>query len=464
MEIEKTKIIIVGILAVTIVIVIAVLMSTMPWGKTGIEGNEKDSGIINTALDESNINLNIQMSLEKIKIQAKAPESRLTLPLYRAYYAPGDIEERSFGELDKERFNLTTAENAPDLARNAMEPYGGIPTDAYVSLSVINKEIVGDMKNPTKIEYFNNQVYFSRTINGIPITGMDDGFIVWLGENGKLLRYKKFWRTLEKVGDIPIIPVDKAIKKLENGEVLNPLQNPSDITINSINLRYYAKNWNKKEIYFEPVYEFYATFPNGQDYQLYVYARQFANFTATPTRGNVPLTVTFTDTSDASPITWFWDFGDGTNSTVQNPAHIYTTAGTYNVSLRVWNDLGSDTMIKPSAILIGKKAIVRQIDTTLNESVTVLDGLDIQDGVRNSLMQKLENARKNNDDALKFIDQDTEDQANNMLSAEDNLMQAFVNEVAAQTGKAISTDDTTSLNTQAAEIRELIQNAVVTSI
>ncbi len=32
---------------------------------------------------------------------------------------------------------------------------------------------------------------------------------------------------------------------------------------------------------------------------------------------------------------WFWDFGDGTTSTLQNPVHTYSVSGTYQVKLRV---------------------------------------------------------------------------------------------------------------------------------
>ena len=62
------------------------------------------------------------------------------------------------------------------------------------------------------------------------------------------------------------------------------------------------------------------------------------SFTQDFTTGNVPLTVTFTDTSSASPAdpptTWLWDFGDGGTSTLQNPVHIYTVPGTYTVTLQ----------------------------------------------------------------------------------------------------------------------------------
>ncbi|MBC8520774.1 MAG: carboxypeptidase regulatory-like domain-containing protein [Methanomicrobia archaeon] len=46
-------------------------------------------------------------------------------------------------------------------------------------------------------------------------------------------------------------------------------------------------------------------------------------------------------------------------------------------------------------------------------------------------------ARSKNEDALKFIEDGKEDQANNMLNAEDNIMNAFINEVEAESGKKI---------------------------
>lgn len=57
------------------------------------------------------------------------------------------------------------------------------------------------------------------------------------------------------------------------------------------------------------------------------------NFSGTPVSGSAPLTVSFTDLSSPTPSSWLWDFGDGNTSTVQNPSHTYTVAGTYNVSL-----------------------------------------------------------------------------------------------------------------------------------
>ncbi len=49
----------------------------------------------------------------------------------------------------------------------------------------------------------------------------------------------------------------------------------------------------------------------------------------------------FVDQSTNSPTEWRWDFGDGTISTEQNPTHVYSTEGSYPVSLTASNAGGS---------------------------------------------------------------------------------------------------------------------------
>ena len=71
-----------------------------------------------------------------------------------------------------------------------------------------------------------------------------------------------------------------------------------------------------------------------------------AAFSRTPASGYAPLTVKFTDLSTGDPTNWTWDFpgGSPSNATGQGP-HIvtYSSVGTYNVSLNVTNECGSDT-------------------------------------------------------------------------------------------------------------------------
>jgi PKD repeat protein len=77
-----------------------------------------------------------------------------------------------------------------------------------------------------------------------------------------------------------------------------------------------------------------------------------ADFTANITSGPLPLSVQFTDLSTENPTSWFWDFGDGTNSTEQNPVHVYLAEGTYTVSLTVTNAGGSDTKTEINYITV----------------------------------------------------------------------------------------------------------------
>lgn len=77
-----------------------------------------------------------------------------------------------------------------------------------------------------------------------------------------------------------------------------------------------------------------------------------ASFTGSPTSGYNPLNVTFTDSSSNTPTSWYWEFGDGNTSTLQNPSHVYLSSGTYNVNLKATNSAGSDWENKTSYITV----------------------------------------------------------------------------------------------------------------
>jgi serine protease len=77
-----------------------------------------------------------------------------------------------------------------------------------------------------------------------------------------------------------------------------------------------------------------------------------AAFSGTPTSGTAPLTVAFTDASTYNPTSWAWTFGDGGTSTLQNPSHIYATAGTYSVTLTATNAYGSNSLTKTGYITV----------------------------------------------------------------------------------------------------------------
>lgn len=249
------------------------------------------------------------------------------------------------------RWNLISEQDAPEAARHVMESYGGIPPDAELRgafthyLTKYNGTLGRD---ESTTPMFTTISYSQDEINGLWIIGDTNFLMLNLGDFGEPLLIYKIWRTYSYSGDVPIIPLNTAFDKLQNGELLNdPTFINERITIDMASPAYYTKKLPNNDTILEPIWILFGDAESGSRIVFHVYARQFANFTATPTSGKVPVTVTFTDTSDAATVKWLWDFGDGTNSTEWNPAHTYTTTGTYNVSLKAWNDLGSDTMEKP---------------------------------------------------------------------------------------------------------------------
>ena len=67
------------------------------------------------------------------------------------------------------------------------------------------------------------------------------------------------------------------------------------------------------------------------------------NFSSSKTLVSPYEKITFTDESTNSPTSYYWNFGDNTSSTGQNPSHVYRRVGNYTVSLKVTNNYGSKT-------------------------------------------------------------------------------------------------------------------------
>jgi len=67
----------------------------------------------------------------------------------------------------------------------------------------------------------------------------------------------------------------------------------------------------------------------------------------------------FIDTSVGNPTSWSWDFGDGQTSSEQYPPlHLYSSDGSYSVSLTVKNIFGQNTMEKTNLITVKQGPIV----------------------------------------------------------------------------------------------------------
>ena len=67
----------------------------------------------------------------------------------------------------------------------------------------------------------------------------------------------------------------------------------------------------------------------------------YVEFVASPLEGCIPLEVQFADHSpDTNIVEWYWEFGDGGTSSEQNPLHIYTQSGQYDVTLTLTDSNG----------------------------------------------------------------------------------------------------------------------------
>jgi gliding motility-associated-like protein len=80
-----------------------------------------------------------------------------------------------------------------------------------------------------------------------------------------------------------------------------------------------------------------------------------ADFTLSNASGCTGTNAQFSDLSfgNGGVTNWLWDFGDGTTSTQQHPAHSYTQPGRYTVKLRILDAAGcSDTITKADTIRV----------------------------------------------------------------------------------------------------------------
>lgn len=100
----------------------------------------------------------------------------------------------------------------------------------------------------------------------------------------------------------------------------------------------------------------------------------YAVFSNNISEGVAPASVSFQDQSNGDIASYFWDFGDGATSVLQNPNHAYDDPGTYTASLTVTNSAGkSDRMEKTihiyrSALELGLVAHYPFTDRAVDES------------------------------------------------------------------------------------------------
>jgi PKD repeat protein len=93
-----------------------------------------------------------------------------------------------------------------------------------------------------------------------------------------------------------------------------------------------------------------------------------AAFSASTTTGVAPLALNFINSSTGNVTSYKWTFGDGTTSTAQSPAHTYSAAGTYTVSLTATGPGGSNTQTRSNYISVSGTATAPVAAFTANKT------------------------------------------------------------------------------------------------
>ena len=91
--------------------------------------------------------------------------------------------------------------------------------------------------------------------------------------------------------------------------------------------------------------------PVVADYTIPVPAPPVVGFTASPTNGTAPLSVSFSNLS-VGAATYSWAFGDGNTSALSSPSNVYTNPGVFSVTLTATGAGGVSTVTMTNSVVV----------------------------------------------------------------------------------------------------------------
>lgn len=169
--------------------------------------------------------------------------------------------------------------------------------------------------------------------------------------------------------------------------------------------------------------------------------------TASVTSGYMPLAVDFDAYQSYDPngrtLIYDWRFGDGTTGNGIAITHVYWYPGIYEVRLRVFNE-----WLMPSAAYLTITVYAEEPtpEEDIEELIADVEGMNLQQGLDNSLDAKLTAALE----ALEALNAGQRNDAVNKLNA-------FINEVEAQQGKKLTSEQADYLIAEVQAIIDGIQ-------
>ena len=120
----------------------------------------------------------------------------------------------------------------------------------------------------------------------------------------------------------------------------------------------------------------YTTLTTSSSKQVTVNKPPTASFSYVPITLQVDENIQFSDESydlDGQITGWSWSFGDGSISTISNPTHVYSSAGTYSVKLTITDNNGAKSSYQ-------KTITINKISTSISispSSTSVTEGISI---------------------------------------------------------------------------------------
>ena len=234
-------------------------------------------------------------------------------------------------------FNNTVAFDSISLYSNGMEDIfvtkfntdGNVLWATKAGSSDIDKckSIAVDQFNNSYITGYNNgDISFGNTT--LIHQGGKDAFLAIIDKNGEFIAAKQ------------MAGVD-----IEFGK---------DITLDVDGKIFVSGDFNCPSIHFDTI-----SLNNVDNYDIFIaelstssYISCIADFTFL--YDSIDLQFEFTDLSEGEIFKWYWDFGNGDTSDLQNPSHVYDDYGTYNVCLAI-------TAINPFSSIYCTDTICKQV-------------------------------------------------------------------------------------------------------
>lgn len=112
-----------------------------------------------------------------------------------------------------------------------------------------------------------------------------------------------------------------------------------------------------------------------------------ASFSVSNNTPPINTPVQFTDLTTNVPYQWFWQFGDGTNSSLQHPQKTYTTSGVKSITLTATNCSTVSTVV--STVNVQSTPVVSLSPSVLSGTVNCGDSLVIPVNIQNTGLGQL---------------------------------------------------------------------------